>query len=397
MIRFEQRIKARLDDIRSLGLARNLLELGISGEGRVVYQGREYLNLAGNDYLGLAADRDLVAAFYDQINEQTILARFGPGSTGSRLMTGNHGINRELEEGLSRLYDPGRVLVFNSGYHANIGILPALARKGDLILADKLCHASLIDGMRLSRAKVIRYPHLDYSRLEALLAQHRKAHGQVFIVTESIFSMDGDMADLDRLARLKEKFDALLYVDEAHAVGLRGRHGLGLAEERGMMDAVDLLVGTFGKAWAGQGAFVVCPQVLREYLLNTARSFIFTTGLPPVSLSWLLFVMKKIPEMSRQRLHVRQLADGLRKGLQEHGLQTGGSSHIVPVLIGAADLAVQVAETLRTQGFWVSAVRPPTVPAGTARLRLSLTAAMKEKDLAPLPRLIAEAIMDVQA
>ena len=397
MIRFEQRIKARLDDIRSLGLARNLLELGISGEGRVVYQGREYLNLAGNDYLGLAADPKLAARFYDQLDEQTILARFGPGSTGSRLMTGNHGVNRELEEGLSRLYDPGRVLVFNSGYHANIGILPALARKGDLILADKLCHASLIDGMRLSRAKVIRYPHLDYSRLEALLAQHRKAHGQIFIVTESIFSMDGDMADLDRLARLKEKFQAVLYVDEAHAVGLRGRHGLGLAEERGMMDAVDLLVGTFGKAWAGQGAFVVCSQVLREYLLNTARSFIFTTGLPPVSLSWLLFVMKKIPEMSRQRLHVRQLADGLRKGLQEHGLQTGGSSHIVPVLIGAADLAVQVAETLRTQGFWVSAVRPPTVPAGTARLRLSLTAAMKEKDLAPLPRLIAEAIMDMQA
>ncbi len=397
MTRFEQRIKARLDDIRAQGLARNLLELGISGGGRVVYQGRKYLNLAGNDYLGLAADPKLAARFYDQLDEQTILAHFGSGSTGSRLMTGNHGVNRELEEGLSRLYDSGRVLVFNSGYHANIGILPALARKGDLILADKLCHASLIDGMRLSRATVIRYPHLDYTRLEALLAQHRKAHGQVFIVSESIFSMDGDMADLDRLARLKEKFQAVLYIDEAHAVGLRGPHGLGLAEERGMMDAIDLLIGTFGKAWAGQGAFVVCSQVLREYLLNTARSFIFTTGLPPVSLSWLLFVMKKIPEMSHQRLHVRQLADGLRKGLQEHGLQTGGSSHIVPVLIGAADLAVQVAETLRKRGFWITAVRPPTVPAGTARLRLSLTASMKEKDLAPLPRLIAEAIMDMQA
>ncbi|HHD57363.1 MAG TPA: aminotransferase class I/II-fold pyridoxal phosphate-dependent enzyme, partial [Desulfobulbaceae bacterium] len=250
MTRFEERIKARLDDIRSLGLARSLLELGISGKGRVVYQGREYLNLAGNDYLGLAADPKLVAQFYDQLDEKTLLSRFGPGSTGSRLMTGNHGVNRELEEGLSRLYDPSRVLVFNSGYHANIGILPALAQNGDLILADKLCHASLIDGMRLARAKVIRYPHLDYTRLEALLAQHRKAYGQVFIVTESIFSMDGDMADLDRLARLKEKFGALLYVDEAHAVGLRGRHGLGLAQEQGVLASVDLLVGTFGKAWA---------------------------------------------------------------------------------------------------------------------------------------------------
>ncbi len=397
MTRFEQRIKARLDNIRALGLARNLLELGISGEGRVVYQGREYLNCAGNDYLGLAADPKLVAQFYDQLDEKTLLSRFGPGSTGSRLMTGNHGVNRELEEGLSRLYDPGRVLVFNSGYHANIGILPALAQRGDLILADKLCHASLIDGMRLSRAKVIRYPHMDYARLEALLAQHRKAYGQVFIVTESIFSMDGDTANLGRMVHLKEQFHAVLYVDEAHAVGLRGRHGLGLAEEQGMLEAVDLLVGTFGKAWAGQGAFVVCSQVLRKYLLNTARSFIFTTGLPPVSLSWLLFVMKKIPQMTRQRRHIRQLADSLRKGLLREGLETGGNSHIMPVLIGAADRAVQVAETLRKRGFWITAVRPPTVPAGTARLRLSLTAAMKEEDLASLPRLLADAIMDMQA
>ena len=390
MTTLEHQTRERLDNIRAQGLARNLLELDISGDGKVVHRGREYLNLAGNDYLGLAADRDLVAAFYDQCNDKTILARFGPGSTGSRLMTGNHGVNRELEEGLSKLYDPGRVLVFNSGYHANIGILPALAKKGDLILADKLCHASLIDGMRLSRAKVIRYPHLDYARLEALLAQHRKAYDQVFIVTESIFSMDGDTANLGRLARLKENFQAILYVDEAHAVGLRGPQGLGLAEEQGVMDAVDLLVGTFGKAWAGQGAFVVCSQVLREYLLNTSRSFIFTTGLPPVSLSWLLFVLEKIPKMVRERQYIQHLADSLRKGLLKEGLETRGSSHIVPVMIGAADLAVQVADTLRRQGFWVTAVRPPTVPAGTARLRLSLTAAMQEEDLAPLPRLIAK-------
>ncbi len=392
MTTLEQQAGERLDKIRAQELARYLLELGLAEAGRVVYQDREYLNLAGNDYLGLAADRDLVAAFYNQLNEQTLLARFGPGATGSRLMTGNHEVNRELEEGLSRLYAPGRVLVFNSGYHANIGILPALAKKGDLILADKLCHASLIDGMRLSRARVVRYPHLDYERLATLLAEKRKHYGQVFIVTESIFSMDGDTTDLGRLARLKEKFQAVLYVDEAHAVGLRGRQGLGLAEEQGVMDTVDLLVGTFGKAWAGQGAFVICSQVLREYLLNTSRSFIFTTGLPPVSLSWLLFVLEKIPEMTRQRRQVRQLADGLRTGLQEHGLQTGGSSHIVPVLIGAADFAVRVADTLRTQGFWVTAVRPPTVPAGTARLRLSLTAVMDWENLAPLPRLIAEAM-----
>ena len=392
MTTLEFRAGEWLADIRAHGLGRDLVELDPGRPGRVICQGREYLNLAGNDYLGLASDRDLISEFYRQLDEQTLLSKFGPGATGSRLMTGNHGVNRELEEELSRLYAPGRVLVFNSGYHANIGILPALAQKGDLILADKLCHASLIDGMRLARARVIRYPHLDYARLATLLAGKRKDYAQVFIVTESIFSMDGDTADLGRLARMKKKFQAVLYVDEAHAVGLRGRQGLGIAEEQGVLGEIDLLVGTFGKAWAGQGAFVVCSQVLREYLLNTSRSFIFTTGLPPVSLAWLLFVLAKIPAMSRQREQIQQLADELRKGLQEQGLQTRGSSHIVPVLIGAADLAVQAADTLRRQGFWVTAVRPPTVPAGTARLRLSLTAAMDQEELAPLPRMIAKAM-----
>ncbi len=390
MTTLEYQAGARLDNIRAQGLARNLLELGLAEAGRVVYQGREYLNLAGNDYLGLAADRNLVAEFYNQLNEQTLLARFGPGATGSRLMTGNHGVNRELEEGLSRLYDPGRVLVFNSGYHVNIGILPTLAQKGDLILADKLCHASLIDGMHLSQAKVIRYPHLNYERLARILAEKRKQYGQVFIVTESIFSMDGDTADLGRLARLKKKFHAVLYVDEAHAVGLRGRYGLGLAEEQGVRNTVDLLIGTFGKAWAGQGAFVVCSPLLREYLLNKSRSFIFTTGLPPIAISWLLFLLQKISLMSRQREYVQQLADNLRKELQVHGLETRGTTNIVPVLIGDAERAVRVAEELRNHGFWINAIRPPTVPAGTARLRLSLTASMQAEDLVSLPGMIAK-------
>ncbi len=374
------------------GLTRTLADLENKGKGRVVYQGRDYLNLASNDYLGLATDRDLIAEFYSRLHEENILARFGPGSTASRLMTGNHGVHRQLEEELSRLYDPGRALLFNSGYHANVGILPALAEKGDLILADKLCHASLIDGMRLSRATVIRYPHLDYERISRILAEKRKKYDQVFIVTESIFSMDGDTADLEELARIKKQFQALLYVDEAHAVGIRGQHGLGLAEEQGMLAQVDILIGTFGKAWAGQGAFVVCSALLRDYLINTARSFIFTTGLPPVTLSWHLFVLTKIPLMTRERHHVRQLGDNLRRGLRNHGLKTRGSTNIVPVLIGAANQAMQVADTLRKYGFWVTAVRPPTVPEGTARLRLSITAAMDEKTLAPLPRLIAEAM-----
>jgi len=389
---FEQQLEKKLDRIREQGLERKIIPLQMLDGAGVMHGGQEYLNLASNDYLGLATNHDLIATFYDGLTAENLLNSFGPGSTASRLMTGNHPINMELENRLSALYAPAQALIFNSGYHANVGLLPALTGKDDLILVDKLCHASLIDGMRLSRATVIRYPHLDYDRLEAILADKRKEYRQVFVVTESVFSMDGDMADLRQLVRLKQQHQTVLYVDEAHAVGVRGRQGLGLAGEQQVLDQIDLLVGTFGKAYGCQGAFVICSQLICDYLLNTARSFIFTTGLPPVSLAWLLFVLEKLPTMEMERRHVQDLSDWLRQELSAQGLVTGGVTNIVPVMVGDAEQAVLVAERLRSDGFWISAVRPPTVPAGTARLRLSLTAAMSRDNLAPLPELIAQAI-----
>ena len=198
-------------------------------------------------------------------------------------MTGNTHPYGQLERQLRQLYQAEAALVFNSGYHINIGILPALTTKQDLILADKLCHASLIDGMRLSRAKVVRYPHLDYAAIEQLLAKERHKYRQVIIVTESIFSMDGDTADLAELVRIKDRFQAALYVDEAHGVGIRGENGCGLAEEQGVHRQIEILTGTFGKAFGGQGSFVVGTAALIDYLLNTARSQIFSTGLPPAA------------------------------------------------------------------------------------------------------------------
>ncbi|MCI5121088.1 MAG: 8-amino-7-oxononanoate synthase [Candidatus Electrothrix sp. AUS4] len=279
----------------------------------------------------------------------------------------------------------------------NIGLLPALARKGDLILADKLCHASLIDGMRLSGARMIRYPHLDYFSLEKLLQKHRAGDvvqndQAIFIVTESIFSMDGDCADLPVLVRLKEKYDAVLYVDEAHSVGVRGEKGLGLAEEQGVVEDVDLLVGTFGKAWGGQGAFVACEETIYNYLVNTARSLIFTTALPPVNIHWLNFVLPLIQGMVKERERLARMAQDLRKAVQDVGLRTGGASHIIPIMIGDENRAVQAAEHLRRKGFWVQAVRTPTVPRGTARLRLSLCADMDPEQLASLPEHILQAL-----
>ena len=248
-------------------------------DGRdVIVNGKRMLNLSSNDYLGLASDRALREEFLRTLTPDTFL----PTSSSSRLLTGNFTVYEELEAELARLFGTEAALVFNSGYHANMGILPAVSDAQTLILADKLVHASLIDGIRLSAAKCIRYRHNDLAQLERLLKEHHSAFRQIIIVTESIFSMDGDQADLPALAELKRRYgNVLLYVDEAHAFGVRGRQGLGCAEESGCTEDIDFLVGTFGKAAASAGAYIVCRKVIREYLVNRMRTLIFTTGLPP--------------------------------------------------------------------------------------------------------------------
>jgi len=392
LIELNQHLRNRLERIDNNGRTRSLAALTQHEHGGIADARRTYLNLSGNDYLGIAANRALVNQFYRQIGPDTLLREFGPGAAGSRLMTGNSPIYDRLEKRLAELYNKERCLVFNSGFHGNSGILPALAGKGDLILADKLCHASLIDGMRLSRAETIRYRHLDYDHLENILRTRRSACRQAFIVSESIFSMDGDRADLHALIALKKKYHCNLYLDEAHAVGVLGNRGLGLAEQQDAVEGVDLLFGTFGKALGGQGGFVVCSKTVADYLVNTARSLIFTTALPPVCLSWISFVLERIPAMRDDRERLQRLAEELRRQLARQGLTTGGSSHIVPVMIGDSDRAVHLAQALRNRGYWVTAVRPPTVPIGTARLRLSVTAAMNRDDLGPLPALITAAL-----
>ncbi len=383
-----QQLREQLEAIEQQGQLRRLAPVTHLDQGRIDIDGRQYLNLAGNDYLGLATNRELLQAFFCEQTDDNLLERYGLGSTASRLMTGNTLPYVRLEEQLRALYQAEAALVFNSGYHINIGILPALSGKQDLILADKLCHASLIDGMRLSRAKVIRYPHLDYPAIVQVLAKDRERYRQVFIVTESIFSMDGDAADLAELVRIKDRFRAALYVDEAHGVGIRGQSGCGLAEEQGVHRKIEILTGTFGKAYGGQGSFVVGSQLLIDYLLNTARSQIFSTGLPPVSVHWLCCVLRQIPLMQAQRAKVDEMATRFRDALRAAGLRTDGSSNIVPVMVGDAARAVAAAERICEAGYWVKAVRPPTVPAGTSRLRLSLNAAMDWEQLAPLPAII---------
>ncbi len=384
--------REEMNKLQESGRLRQLRPLSGRRGCRVQYQGRECLNLSSNDYLGIGGDSHLLLQFYGGMETENLLDRYGLGASSSRLLTGDCQAAHALEGALATAYggsEPGAALLFNSGYHANIGILPALLGKNDLILSDKLNHASIHDGLQLCRAAHKRFAHGDYDQLEHLLLTHRHHHERVVIVSESVFSMDGDVADLGRLVRLKKKFDTLLYLDEAHAVGLYGQKGLGKAEEQGVMADIDLLVGTFGKAFASMGAFVICHQDIRDYLINRSRPLIFTTALSPVLLNWNRFVFQQQQGMTGQRHHLAALARKMRQAMEDQGLAATGESNIIPHIIGNDQETVHLAERLQERGFLIFPVRPPAVPEGTARFRLSLTADMGWQDLCELPEILA--------
>lgn len=344
----------------------------------VEVNGNVMLNLSSNDYLGLATHMPLRTEFLHSLTPETFL----PSSSSSRLLTGNFDIYTRLEELLARMFKKESALVFNSGYHMNTGILPAMSDARTLILADKLVHASIIDGIRLSAAKCIRYRHNHYEQLEQLLASHHAGYDKIIIVTESIFSMDGDEADLRRLVTLKRQYNnVLLYVDEAHGVGVRGAHGLGCAEEQDCVADIDFLCGTFGKALASVGGYIVCSQTVRDYLVNKMRTLIFTTALPPVNLMWTLFVLERLDSFNIQREKLQQISSLLKEALMKKGYDSPSSSHILPMTIGDSGDTVLKAEALQRKGFYALPVRPPTVPDGTSRIRFSLTAAITEEEI----------------
>lgn len=365
----------KLSKIKESGNYRELKEIQHNGF-LIHHDGREMLNLSSNDYLGLSSDPYL----YEEFRQETDVKLLSYSAVSSRLLSGNHEYYGLLENDLQELYGKEAALVFNSGYHANIGILPALAGKKDLIVADKLVHASIIDGLRLSEAEMLRYRHLDYEHLREILFNHREKYDNVFIVTESVFSMDGDVCDLQELCDLKKEYDAFLYVDEAHAVGVRGTNGLGCCEEQGCIEDIDFIVGTFGKAFASYGAFVVCDELFREFLINTQRSLIFTTALPPINVAWTRFILNHMPDFYSRRLKLMTISERLRNTLKDRGFDTRGDSHIVPFLCGSNENSVYMSEQFRDNGFFVLPVRYPTVPKNEARIRFSLNAAIPEED-----------------
>lgn len=343
--------------------------------------GAPFINLSSNDYLSLGDDADLRKEFWSQQDASTLRM----SACSSRLLTGTCDQQEAFERELAMAYGAEAALVFGSGYHANQGILPAVCTSRTLILADKLVHASLIDGIRLSSAKCIRYRHNNYEQLEQLLSAHHAEYEKVIVVTESIFSMDGDEADLNRLVRLKRQYDrVLLYVDEAHAVGVRGEHGLGCAEEQGCIGEIDFLCGTFGKALASVGGYVVCSRTVHDYLVNKMRTLIFTTALPPVNLMWTYFIIECLAQFRDRRQHLQRLSFQLKEGLLAAGYECPSTSHIIPLTIGESGATVWKAEELQRKGFYALPVRPPTVPEGTSRIRFSLTAALTEDEISKL-------------
>lgn len=372
-----QRYEEELDRLKRSSDLRELPALNHCGR-EIQIADRKMLNLSSNDYLGIAADRLLKEEFLATITPEN----FWPSASSSRLLTGNFSVYREIESLLCRMFATEAALVLSSGYHMNAGILPALTDSRSLVLADKLVHASLIDGIRLSRARFLRYRHNDYEELSLLLQKYHGDFERILIVTESIFSMDGDKADLPYLVDLKKKYgNVLLYVDEAHAVGACGKQGLGCASEAGCTGDIDILAGTFGKALASVGAYVVCKKVIRDYLVNKMRTLIFTTALPPVCMEWTKFILERLAGFGGRRERLAKNACLVRQTLQAAGYTCPSASHIIPIIVGESSLAVTKAAEIQQKGFYVLPVRPPTVPEGTSRIRLSLTADLSEADI----------------
>ncbi len=369
-----------LRELRKSGLYRELVPSRVCG-ARVRCGGAEYVNLASNDYLGISADAGLQHEFLSSLSESD---GFLMGASSSRLLGGDNPAFGELERYLSEAYSEASgaeraALCFNCGYHANAGILPALAGPRDLVLYDRLSHASLIDSIGSLPCKWARFPHNDTGALRRILKSRRADFDNVYIATESVFSMDGDRADIPGLVEAGREFGCSLYVDEAHAVGAFGGTGLGLCEELSALADADFIMCTLGKAAASVGAYVVCSPAHRRLLVNRCRTFIFTTALPPISALWTLFVFKKMRAMAGRRARLRRISAELRGLIR--GLKTLGDTQIVPVVLGSNESASAAARAMMEAGIWSPPVRYPTVPRNSARLRLSLNAALSDADI----------------
>lgn len=348
-------------------LLRTLKGIERAGNGRVVIGEQEFTDFSSNDYLGLSGHPLLV-------EQSTYMAEtYGVSSSASRLMSGDLTLHHTLERNTADFKGKEASLVFGSGYLANIGVIPAMVGKGDVVFSDSLNHASIVDGCTLSKAQVICFNHNDTEHLKYLLEVERAKFDKALIVAESVYSMDGDYAPLNELAELKERHNAYLMLDEAHATGIFGKNGSGLVEQEGLIDRVDLIMGTYGKALGSYGAYVAASQKLVDYLVNKARSFVYSTALPPSVIGASLAAMEVAQKEPSRRTLLLKNADYFRGALRARGLITTSCSQIVPILVGTNQKTMEVAHVLRESSIFALPIRPPTVTEGQSRIRFSLT------------------------
>lgn len=372
MMSFQQRIDQGLSERRSAGAYRSRT-ISENGSGREIsVNGRQYLNFSSNDYLGLSRDTAVIRAWQEGAD------RYGVGSAGSGHVTGFTSAHAQLEQELAEWLGYPRALMFISGYAANQAVIAALMQKGDFIFADKLSHASLMEASMQSDATLRRFQHNQPDSLAKLLS--KSDGGQALVVTEGVFSMDGDSAPLSALAEKSRQTGAWLMVDDAHGVGVCGEQGRGTCDQQRIKP--DLLVVTFGKAFGLSGAAVLCSESVAEYFIQFARHLIYSTSMPPAQACALRVALQQVRKGDDLREQLKHNVQLFRRGLVDTRLQLMASdSAIQPVIIGENQAALDLAQSLREQGIWASAIRPPTVPPGTARLRITLSAAHQEQDI----------------
>lgn len=364
-----------LSQLKQKHLLRQLTVIEANDGPRVTISGKSLLLMCSNDYLGLSKHPFLQDA------AQSAMERYGFGSGASRLVSGTSTLHRELEEKIACFKGAEAAIVFNSGYAANTGIIPALAGEADVILSDRLNHSSIVDGCRLSKARVLVYRHKDMNRVEELLKTCTDARRRL-IVTDGVFSMDGDIAPLPDLVSLSEKFDVVLMVDDAHATGVLGKNGKGTAAHFGLEDRVPVQMGTLGKALGSFGAYAAGSKDLIDYLMNRSRSYIFSTALPPAVCAASIAAITIVQQEPERRERLWNNRDRFIAGLESLGIPTGGSeTPIVPIIIGDSEKTVKVGNVLFDYGIFAAAIRPPTVPEGASRIRMTLLATHSHNDI----------------
>jgi 8-amino-7-oxononanoate synthase len=360
--------KDQLECLQKAGLYRTLRDIEGPQAATMVIDGRKVLQFSSNDYLGLANHPRLKTAAHEAIEH------YGSGCGASRLVSGNLALNGQLEKKIADLKGQESGLLFSTGYMANLGIVNAIVGEGDAIFSDQLNHASIVDACRMSKADTKVYPHGDMESLEAVLRQSGQ-YRQKLLVTDGVFSMEGDIAPLPDLVNLADRYECMLMVDDAHATGVLGANGGGTGEHFGLEDKIDISMGTFGKALGGFGAFAAGDRTLRLFLINCARTLMFTTGLPPAVIASALAALKVLEEEPALREKLWENTHFFRKGIERLGFPTTrGETPIISLLIGDAALTMRMGEMLFEKGFYMQGIRPPAVPQGSSRLRITIMA-----------------------